>query len=114
MSVSRMLRIAGVAVIAAFVLPAAGAEIGEAAPGFTLHNSKGAPVTLSQYKGKVVLLDFWATWCTGCKVELPWYVEFDKKYKRKGLAVLGVSMDDGGDAAGWKLVKPFLKEKGIR
>lgn len=80
------------------------------APDFTLTNSKGAPLTLSRYKGKVVLLDFWATWCTGCKEEIPWYIEFQKKYKKQGLTVIGVSMDDGG----WKLVKPFLKQKGMK
>ncbi len=80
------------------------------APDFTLTNSKGAPLTLSRYKGKVVLLDFWATWCGGCKEEIPWYIEFQKKYKKQGLTVIGVSMDDGG----WKLVKPFLKQKGMK
>jgi cytochrome c biogenesis protein CcmG/thiol:disulfide interchange protein DsbE len=76
------------------------------APSFRLINSKGAPVSLSQYKGKVVLLDFWATWCTGCKVEIPWYIQFSRKYKRDGLVVLGVAMDDT-----WQPVKPFVREK---
>jgi peroxiredoxin len=74
---------------------------------FTLTDSHGQPVTLSNYKGKVVLLDFWATWCGGCKVEIPWYVEFDKKYRDRGLAVIGVAMDDEG----MKIVKPFLAQK---
>src|SRR5881628_3231950 len=73
-------------------------QSGDAAPGFTLYNSKGAAVSLAKYKGKVVLLDFWATWCTGCKVEIPWYMEFEKKYKRRGLTSIGVAMDDDG----WK------------
>lgn len=77
------------------------------APGFSLKDSKGTSVQLSKYKGKVVVLDFWATWCGGCKVEIPWFMEFQKKYKHSGLAVIGVSMDDDG----WKVVKPFLKEK---
>ena len=77
------------------------------APNFTLSDSKGTSVRLSDYKGRVVLLDFWATWCHGCKIEIPWYMEFQNKYKDKGLSVIGVSMDEDG----WKSVKPFLEEK---
>jgi peroxiredoxin len=81
-------------------------QVGQPAPDFTLSDSTGSRVKLSAYKGKVVLLDFWATWCTGCKVEIPWYVEFQDKYRKDGLAAIGVSMDDDG----WKSVKPFLEE----
>jgi peroxiredoxin len=80
------------------------------APDFALADSKGHLVALSGYQGRVVLLDFWATWCTGCKQEIPWYAAFAKEYKKSGLTVIGVSMDDGG----WKLVKPFLKQHGMR
>jgi cytochrome c biogenesis protein CcmG/thiol:disulfide interchange protein DsbE len=72
---------------------------------FSLPGRDGKPVRLSGLKGKVVLLDFWATWCTGCKVEIPWFIEFDKAYRAKGLAAVGVSMDDEG----WKTIEPYLK-----
>jgi peroxiredoxin len=77
------------------------------APDFTLTDANGAAVKLSDYKGKVVLLDFWATWCGGCNVEIPWFVEFEDKYKDKGFAVLGVSMDEDG----WTKVKPFMEKR---
>jgi peroxiredoxin len=74
------------------------------APDFALKDSSDATVKLTDYRGKVVLLDFWATWCTGCKQELPWFSDFQKTYGPKGLAVVGVSLDEGG----WKVLRPFL------
>ena len=79
------------------------------APDFTLKDANGATVKLSDYKGKVVLLDFWATWCGPCKIEIPWFMEFEQQYKDKGFAVLGVSMDEGG----WDEVKPYIEERKI-
>jgi peroxiredoxin len=75
------------------------------APNFVLKDSSGKTVSLKKLHGKVVLLDFWATWCHGCKEEIPWFSEFEKTYRAKGLAVVGVSMDDG-----WSVVKSFLAE----
>ena len=72
---------------------------------FSLPGRDGKAVKLSALKGKVVLLDFWATWCTGCKVEIPWFIEFDKAYRTQGLAAVGVAMDDDG----FKTVEPYLK-----
>ena len=77
------------------------------APSFALANSKGEIVRLSDYKTRVVLLNFWATWCHGCKTEIPWFIEFQRKYKDSGLTVIGVSMD----ADGWKSVRPFVRLK---
>ena len=75
------------------------------APEFALQDSSGKTVSLKDYRGKVVLLDFWATWCHGCKLEIPWFAEFSHKYGDKGVAVVGVSLD----SEGWKLVNPFIK-----
>jgi thiol-disulfide isomerase/thioredoxin len=100
-------------VTACFALPArapadlTAASSRKTASDFTLNNSKGTSVKLSNYRGRVVLLDFWATWCEGCKVEIPWYMEFQNKYQASGLSVIGVSVDEDG----WKSVKPFLEEK---
>ena len=76
---------------------------------FSLEDSTGALVKLSGFKGRVVLLDFWATWCTGCKQEIPWYMEFQDKYRKDGLSAIGVSLDDDG----WKSVRPYLQEHKI-
>ena len=81
----------------------------KAAPEFTLKDVNGATVRLSDYKGKVVLLDFWATWCGPCKIEIPWFMEFENQFKDRGFAVLGVSMDEGG----WDEVKPYIQERKI-
>lgn len=79
------------------------------APDFALTDAEGINARLAQYQGKVVLLDFWATWCGGCKHEIPWFEEFSKAYSSKGLAVIGASLDDEG----WKVLKPFLVQHPI-
>jgi peroxiredoxin len=67
---------------------------GAVAPDFTLPDLSGNPLTLSSYRGKVVLLDFWATWCDPCRDEIPRFVELQEKYRDRGLQIVGVSMDD--------------------
>lgn len=79
------------------------------APDFELQDAEGNAVRLSAYKGKVVLLDFWATWCTPCKASMPWMNELSKKYAGEGLVVIGVSMD----TEGWPVVKPFVEKMQI-
>lgn len=74
------------------------------APDFTLKDADGQNVKLSDYRGKVVLLNFWATWCGPCQLEIPWFIDFQKEYKSQGLEVIGVSMDDDG----WAAIKPFV------
>ena len=81
----------------------------KAAPEFALKDADGKTVRLSDYKGKVVLLDFWATWCGPCKIEIPWLKEFQRKFRDRGFEIIGVSMDDEG----WQVVKPFVAEIGI-
>ncbi len=79
----------------------------KAAPDFSLKDANGATVKLSDYRGKVLLLNFWATWCGPCKIEIPWFMEFEQQYKNRGFEVLGVAMDDDG----WNAVKPYVADR---
>jgi peroxiredoxin len=72
---------------------------------FTLKDMDGKDVTLSDLKGKVVLLNFWATWCPPCRLEIPWFVEFQEKYRKQGLRVVGISVDDPPEA-----LAPFARQ----
>jgi thiol-disulfide isomerase/thioredoxin len=84
-----------------------GPAVGTPAPDFTLKDLQGNDVSLSQFKGKVVLIDFWATWCEPCKVEIPWLIELQQKYSAKGFTVLGIAMDEEGNRA----VAPFVEKE---
>jgi cytochrome c biogenesis protein CcmG/thiol:disulfide interchange protein DsbE len=75
------------------------------APDVTFKDLQGKQVRLSEFRGKVVLVNFWATWCEPCKIEIPWLIEFQQKYASRGFTILGLSMDEGGAED----VGPFLK-----
>jgi thiol-disulfide isomerase/thioredoxin len=79
------------------------------APDFELKDSTGKLVKLSDYAGKVVLIDFWATWCAPCKSSMPWLNEMAGRYRGEGFEVLGISMDEDG----WDKVLPFLKKVNV-
>jgi peroxiredoxin len=80
-----------------------------AAPEFTLEDLSGRNVRLADLKGKIVLLEFWATWCPPCREAIPGIERLYETYKDRGLAVLGISMDDGD----WDDVETFVREYGI-
>lgn len=82
-------------------------KYGQLAPEFALRDANGHEVQLADYRGKIVLLNFWATTCGGCRVEVPWLVGFEKQYKSRGFEVIGVSLDDDG----WKVIRPFANEQ---
>jgi len=84
-------------------------EARKIASDFDLRDASGKSVKLSHFRGKVVLLNFWATWCGGCQVEIPEFIEFQRKYRNSCFEVIGVSTDKDG----WKVVKPFAEEKKI-
>jgi thiol-disulfide isomerase/thioredoxin len=82
-----------------WISPAARAQVKSSgdhplAPGFSLTDITGKPLKLSDYQGKVVMLDFWATWCGPCRIEIPGFVQLQTQYGGQGLAVIGISMDD--------------------
>jgi peroxiredoxin len=84
-------------------------RVQKGAPDFTLKDAAGKRVSLSDFKGKVVVLNFWATWCGPCKTEIPWFIDFQKEWQGRGFTVLGVSMDEDG----WKAINPYVAEKKI-
>lgn len=89
--------------------PVAGQLIGNVAPDFQLQTLDGKSMKLSDLRGKAVLLNFWATYCGPCKVEMPWFVELQKEYGPQGFQIIGVANDDASNEE----IAKFAKEMGI-
>ena len=89
--------------------PGAGKLQGQPAPDFSLASVDGKTVKLSEFRGKAVLLNFWATWCEPCKVEMPWFIQLQQQYGSQGLQVVGVAMDDSSP----KDISEFAQKMGV-
>ncbi len=95
--------------LSVFLMGAAGAAPARtAAPNFKLNDLNGKAIQLSALRGKVVLLDFWATWCPPCRAEIPYFIGFYKTYKGKGLEIIGLSVGEKPET-----VKQFVQSNGI-
>ncbi len=82
------------------------AQTRSVAPDFTRKTADGKAITLSKLKGKVVLINFWATWCGPCRAEIPGFLDVYKKYRTRNFEIIGISLDNSG----WKVVNPFVKK----
>ncbi len=104
---ARKSRSAGVVNVASVKL--SGDVKGKVAPDWELKTLDGKPVKLSDFRGKAVVVDFWATWCGPCKIEMPWFVELQKQYGPQGLEIVGIAMEDTSNEE----IAKFVKEMGV-
>jgi thiol-disulfide isomerase/thioredoxin len=102
-------RIFTLAALATIVLLFSPALRADPAPAWTLKDLDGNPVSLSDFKGKVVVLDLWATWCPPCRAEIPHFIELQNEWKDKGVTIVGMSLDSTGPAD----VAKFAKDNGM-
>jgi cytochrome c biogenesis protein CcmG/thiol:disulfide interchange protein DsbE len=86
-----------------------GTDVGQMPPAFTLNDLSGNDVSLSDFAGKVIILDLWATWCPPCRQEIPFLVSLYEEYKEQGLAVVGVGLDRGGA----EVLAPFVEANNV-
>jgi thiol-disulfide isomerase/thioredoxin len=92
--------------ITCFVVGIALSQARPKAPNFRFKSSTGKIIELAKLRGKVVVVNFWATWCGPCRAEIPGFIEVYRSYKSKGLEIIGISLDENG----WDVVKPFLEK----
>jgi thiol-disulfide isomerase/thioredoxin len=108
-SMKRFLALVSILVLSFSLLELGSAQSKQKAPDFTLRSADGKTYQLSKMHGKVVVVNFWATWCPPCKREIPDLIEVFGKYRSKGLEIVGIALDQGG----WNDVTPFLKQNKI-
>jgi len=102
----RILSISIVLAVFLFTVCAAQPEKRQKAPNFSLQTQNGKVIELSKLKGKVVLVNFWATWCPPCRAEIPDFIEVYNTYKSKGFEIVGIALDEEG----WSKVAPYIEE----